>query len=71
MNACEIFAILIFSAVGLGYFRYATKTASYVPLICSLLLFFYPYFCQRAWQIFLFGSLISAIPLIVSFWRGR
>jgi len=71
MNVWEIFGTLIFSAIGLGYFRYATKTASYVPLICSLLLISYPYFCQRAWQVFLFGSIIAAFPLIFSYWRGR
>ena len=71
MNAWVILGTLLYSAIGLGYFRYATKTASFIYLTCSLLLFSYPYFCERAWQVFLFGTLISIFPQIHFYRRGR
>ena len=70
MNVWAILGTLLYLAVGMGYFRYATKTASIklpnmVPLAVFLSLFY-----ERAWQIFLFGSLISIFPPIHFYWRG-
>jgi hypothetical protein len=69
MTFADIMGALIFSAIGLGYFKYGTKTASYLPLICALFLFIYPYFCDQTWQIYVLGSFLSLIPPIFSYLR--
>lgn len=58
----NLFIILFFSAVGLGYFIYGKRQRSGPSLIAGLGLMIYPYFISNAWGLIGLGLLFMAIP---------
>ncbi len=64
MSFEKIFGILVFSAIGYAYYRYAKKRPSYVTLLCAMFLMFFSYFCEEIWQIYLYGTVATLLPYI-------
>ena len=63
-DAPNIICALIFSAVGLGYFRYGKKQAEPRMMIIGLGLMVYSYFTPTiAWNV-IAGAALSALPLV-------
>ena len=64
-NPTNLFLILIFSAIGTGYFIYGYKQRRLIPLLAGVVLSFYPYFFSNPWIIFIVGTMISIVPYFV------
>jgi hypothetical protein len=58
----NLFIIVLFSAVGLGYFVYGKKQRKGGALIAGLLLMVYPYFISGTLLLVLVGLLLMAGP---------
>lgn len=58
----NLFIIVFFSAVGLGYFVYGKKQRKASALIAGLLLMVYPYFTSGTLGLILIGLLLMAGP---------
>jgi hypothetical protein len=67
MNTATLLWVVVFSSVGMGYLIYGRRQAAPVPLICGVLLMFFPYFVSNAWATVLIGIALMAIPRFVRF----
>jgi hypothetical protein len=61
----NLFIIVFFSAVGLGYFVYGKRQRKGSALIAGLLLMVYPYFISGTLLLVLVGLLLMAGPFAV------
>lgn len=57
--------ILVFSAVGMGYFSYGKKQRHNVALVAGIGLFIYPYFVNGVLPIVLIGLALMALPFVI------
>jgi len=65
IDTTYLFFIIFFSAVGIAYFMYGKKQSSLVPMICGLVLMFYPYFVSSTLPLIGIGVVLLAIPYFV------
>jgi hypothetical protein len=65
-DPAALFAILVFSAIGLAAFLYGRKQAKIGPLVLGLLLMIYPYFISETWILYAVGS---ALTVAIYFFR--
>ena len=62
MTAGQLFAMLVFGAIGAGYFIYGWKQRRPVPLAVGLALSVYPFFVTNVWLVCLIGSGLCTVP---------
>lgn len=55
---------LMFSIVGLIYFRWGKRESELLPLVCGVLLLAYPYFVSTSWAMAMIGLVLTVIPLL-------
>jgi len=55
-SPAELFASLLFGAIGLGAFVYGKKMVLWKPMVFGIALMAYPYFVPQAWLIYAIGS---------------
>jgi len=48
-NSNFLFASLVWGSVGLGYFIYGKKQASWIPMVAGVLMVALSYFASSAW----------------------
>lgn len=65
MDATYLVFVIIFSAIGLGYFVYGKKQLAFVPLFCGLALMVFPYFVSGDLALIGIGAVLTAIPYFV------
>ena len=65
-SAANIFAYIIFGAIGFAVFVYGKKNKLLRPMIIGLALMAYPYFFSGTLLIYLVGIILTAA---VFFWR--
>jgi hypothetical protein len=58
---------LLFGSCGLGYFVYGRKQKKTVPVVCGVLLMFFPYFIVNTLLLALIGCILLAIPWFARF----
>jgi hypothetical protein len=63
-NVLNLFLIVWFSAVGMGYFAYGKRQRNGIALIAGLLLMIYPYFISSTLGIVGVGLALMAGPFI-------
>jgi len=56
---------LLFGSIGLGFFIYGRKQKAVVPLICGLVLMFFPYFVSNTMLLVAIGVALIVIPYFV------
>jgi predicted membrane protein len=56
---------LLFGSIGLGFFMYGRKQKAVVPLICGLVLMFFPYFVSNTMLLVAIGVALIVIPYFV------
>lgn len=65
MNESWLLWGLLFGSIGLGLFMYGRKQKAVVPLICGLVLMFFPYFVSNTILLVAIGAALIAIPYFV------
>ena len=65
MNESWLLWGLLFGSIGLGFFMYGRKQKAVVPLICGLVLMFFPYFVSNTMLLVAFGVALIVIPYFV------
>jgi hypothetical protein len=63
-DVLNLFLIVLFSAIGLGYFVYGKRQREGLSLIAGLLLMIYPYFISGTLGIVAVGLALMAGPFI-------
>ena len=63
-DVLNLFLIVLFSAVGLGYFIYGKRQRQAPSLLAGLLLMIYPYFISGTFPIIVVGLLLMAGPFV-------
>lgn len=56
---------LLFGSFGLGYFMYGKKQKKPVPMVCGLLLMFFPYFVANTLLLASIGCILLVIPYFI------
>ena len=65
LDPLTIFIIIVFSAIGLGYYSYGKKQSFYF-LICGIGLMVYPYFFNGMSLITSIGILLVVLPFLLT-----
>jgi hypothetical protein len=65
MTPNALLIMMLFGAVGMGYFVYGKNQRRAVPLISGILLCVYPYFVSGIVPLILVGALLVAVPCFV------
>ncbi len=65
IEALNLFLIVLFSAIGFGYFLYGKKQREGMYWIAGVLLMLYPYLVSSALALVIVGLLLMASPFIV------
>ena len=65
MNESWLLWGLLFGSIGLGFFMYGRKQKAVVPLICGLVLMFFPYFVSNTMLLVAIGVALIVIPYFV------
>lgn len=61
-NSAVLLWSLLFGSCGLGYFIYGKKQKKPVPMVCGLLLMFFPYFIANTVLLAAIGCVLLIIP---------
>ena len=61
------FDLMLFGAIGVGYFIYGKKQSMIVPLVCGIALMVYPWFVSGAWLTAIVGIALMAVPYFVRY----
>ena len=61
----EMMWIILFSAIGLGFFTYGKKQRAIVPLLSGMALMIYPYFVANIYALVGIGVGLSALPYFI------
>jgi hypothetical protein len=59
-SASNLFAGILFGAIGLAAFLYGKKALSWKPMVIGVVLMVYPYFIDTTWLLYLIGVALSA-----------
>jgi predicted membrane protein len=62
MNEAWLLWGLLFGSIGLGFFVYGRKQKAVVPLLCGLVLMFFPYFVSNTMLLVAIGVVLILIP---------
>jgi hypothetical protein len=54
-----IFAIIVFSIIGLAAFRAGKRDSEWKPMILGVSLMIYPYFITNVWWLWVIGGLLT------------
>lgn len=65
MSTAWILWCLLFGSAGLGFFIYGKRQRAVVPLVCGLILMFYPYFVSSTVLLVAIGVTLLALPYFV------
>ncbi len=65
MDSLSLFAIIVSSIIGLGFFYYAKRISSLWFLISGICLMVYPYFVDSAIALVLIGIVLTAAPFLL------
>lgn len=65
-TASNLFAQLLFGAIGAAAFLYGKKTSALKPMLIGIALMGFPYFLSETWMLYLIGGGLTAL-LFVSF----
>ena len=57
--------VILFGALGLGFFTYGRKQKAVVPLITGISLFIIPYFISNLYVLVFAGATLVALPYFV------
>ena len=57
-----LFASLLWSSIGLGYFIYGRRQGKTIPLMCGVVLMVYPYFMPNTAVLVVIGAIFTAVP---------
>jgi drug/metabolite transporter (DMT)-like permease len=60
----DLFAGLVFGAIGTGYLVYAKRQYSALFAVAGALLIIFPYFVSSAWLTCLIGAALTAAPFV-------
>lgn len=60
----ELFLMLLFSAIGMGYFIYGKKQGKAIPLLAGIGLMGYTYFLSNRIAVILVGLALTALPIL-------
>ena len=55
-----IFAIVVFSIIGLAAFRAGKREYEWKPMVIGVALMTYPYFISNEWWLWIIGGLLTA-----------
>jgi hypothetical protein len=58
---------LLFGSFGLAYFIYGRKQRAVVPLLCGLVLMFFPYFVSNTIALVVIGLALIVMPYFVRY----
>ena len=61
----EMMWIILFSAIGLGFFTYGKKQRAIMPLLSGMVLMIYPYFVANIYALVGIGVGLSALPYFI------
>ena len=64
-DAWNLFLIVMFSAIGFGYFTYGRKQREGLSLAIGVVLMLYPYFVSSTSGLIAVGIILMAIPFVV------
>lgn len=56
---------VLFGSFGLGFFWYGKKQRAIVPLVCGLILMFFPYFVSSTMLLVAIGIMLIVVPYFV------
>ena len=56
---------VLFGSIGLGFFVYGRKQRRVVPLVCGLILMFFPYFVSNIILLVVIGIALTVLPYFV------
>lgn len=59
-SPAALFAMLLFSVIGLAAFMYGKKQARWRPMTIGVALMVYPYFVDRTWLLWTIGAALCA-----------
>jgi len=62
----NLFAGILFGAVGFAAFMYGKKSASWKPMTIGVILMVYPYFIEKTWLLYAIGV---ALCVGIFVWR--
>ena len=65
MNEYWLLWGMLFGSIGLGFFVYGRKQRRVVPLVCGLVLMFFPYFVSNIVLLVIIGIVLMAVPYFV------
>lgn len=55
----EIFAIVVFSIIGFGAFRYGKRDGRWQPMVIGMVLMVFPYFVSSGLWLYLIGAALT------------
>jgi hypothetical protein len=64
IETLNLFLIVLFSSVGVGYFIYGKRQQEWVPLFSGLVLMIYPYFVSSVLGMVSIGLLLAVSPWV-------
>jgi len=64
-NTFNIVLILLFGAIGLGFFTYGRKQQAVVPLFAGIALIVFPYFIPNLFILIITGIAIVLMPYFI------
>lgn len=65
MHPVNLACVVLFGAIGLGFFVYGKRQQGLVPLLCGLGLMAFPYFVTSLPAVLIIGVVLTAIPWFV------
>ena len=65
MDTSSLLWGLLFGSIGLGFFIYGRRQKTVVPLVCGVVLMFFPYFVSNTILLVTLGLALIAIPYFV------
>lgn len=61
----------IFSLIGFMYYKQSKHDTSYIKLLCGIALIGFPMFVVSTAKIIVIGSILTLLPLILSYFRSN
>ncbi|MHB8534854.1 MAG: hypothetical protein ACYDBW_05345 [Sulfuricaulis sp.] len=55
-SPANLFASILFGAIGMGAFLFGKKSFRWQPMVLGVALMGYPYFVSRTWLLYVIGS---------------
>lgn len=65
IDPTDLFLTILFSAIGLGYYRYGKRQERLTALVSGVGLMMIPYFVGSTVQLLLFGAALILSPLVI------